>query len=76
MLQDVARLTGGKAITEDLDIPLRSLRISDLGQANKITIDKNSTVVESRVKYDQLSLELEAFIHPNGSPLTPAILAG
>jgi hypothetical protein len=49
MLQDVARLTGGKAITEDLDIPLRNIRISDLGQAKKITADKNSTVVEGRV---------------------------
>jgi chaperonin GroEL len=46
MLQDVARLTGGKAITEDLDIPLRNIRISDIGQAKKITIDKNNTVVE------------------------------
>ena len=36
MLQDVARLTGGKAITEDLDIPLRNIQISDLGQAKKI----------------------------------------
>ena len=48
MLQDVARLTGGEAITEDLDIPLRNIRISDLGQAKKITIDKNNTVVEGR----------------------------
>ncbi|MBZ5687549.1 MAG: hypothetical protein LAP86_21230 [Acidobacteriia bacterium] len=75
MLQDVARLTGGKAITEDLDIPLRNIQISDLGQAKKITIDKNNTVVEGRVKYDQFSFELEAFIHPNGSHLPPAILA-
>jgi chaperonin GroEL (HSP60 family) len=55
MLQDVARLTGGKAITEDLDIPLRNIRISDIGQAKKITIDKNNTVVEGRVKYDPRS---------------------
>ncbi len=75
ILQDVARLTGGKAITEDLDIPLRNIRISDIGQAKKITIDKNNTVVEGRVKYDQLSFESEAFIHPSGSHLTRAILA-
>ena len=74
MLQDVARLTGGKAITEDLDIPLRNIQISDLGQAKKITIDKDNTVVEGRVKYDQFSLQPEAFIHSNGSHLTPAIL--
>ena len=75
MLQDVARLTGGKAITEDLDIPLRNIRISDIGQAKKITIDKNNTVVEGRAKYDQLPIEPEALINSNGSHLTPAILA-
>jgi chaperonin GroEL (HSP60 family) len=75
MLQDVARITGGKAITEDFDIPLRNILISDLGWAKKITIDKNNTVVEGRVKYDQLSFGPEAFIHPNGSDLTPANLA-
>jgi chaperonin GroEL len=52
MLQDIARLTGGKAITEDLDIQLKNIQISDLGQAKKINIDKNNTVVEGRTKYD------------------------
>jgi chaperonin GroEL (HSP60 family) len=75
MLQDVARLTGGKAIIEDLGIPLGNIQISDLGQAKKITIDKNNTVIEGRVKYDQFSFEPKAFIHSNGSHLTPAILA-
>ncbi len=65
MLQHVARLTGGKAITEDLDIPLRNIRISDIGQAKKITIDKNNTVVEGRVKYDRLSFEPELCAHSN-----------
>ena len=54
MLLDVARLTGGKAIIEDLGIPLGNLQISDLGQAKKITIDKNNTVIEGRVMFDQL----------------------
>jgi chaperonin GroEL (HSP60 family) len=69
MLQDVACLTGGKAITEDFDIQLNNIQISDLGQATKITIDKNNTVVEGRVKYDQLSLasEFRPCAHP--SPL-------
>ena len=75
MLQDVARLTGSKAITEDLDIPLGNLQISDLGQAKKITIDKNNTVIEGRVMFDQLPFKSGAFIHSNGSNLTPAILA-
>jgi chaperonin GroEL (HSP60 family) len=74
-LQDVARLTGGKAIIEDLGIPLGNIQISDLGQAKKITIDKNNTVIEGRVKYDQFSFEPKAFIRSNGSHLIPAILA-
>ena len=43
MLQDIAIITGGKAITEDLGIKLENVQISDLGQAKKITIDKDNT---------------------------------
>ena len=47
MLEDLAVLTGGKAVTEDLGVKLESLTIEDLGQAKKITIDKdNTTIVE------------------------------
>src|SRR5512140_242723 len=47
MLEDIAILTGGKAITEDLGIKLENVQIGDLGQAKKITIDKeNTTIVE------------------------------
>jgi len=46
MLQEIAMLTGGKAITEGLNIELKNIQISDLGQARKITVDKNITVVE------------------------------
>jgi hypothetical protein len=53
MLQGIAILTGGKAITEGLDIQLKNIQLSDLGQAAKITIDKNSTVVEVRAAHDQ-----------------------
>jgi len=45
ILEDVAVLTGGKAITEDLGVKLENLTIADLGQAKKITIDKDSTVI-------------------------------
>jgi len=52
MLQDIATLTGGKAITEDLGIKLENVQISDLGQAKKITIDKdNTTIIEGRGKH-------------------------
>jgi chaperonin GroEL len=51
MLQDIATLTGGKAITEDLGIKLENVQVADLGQAKKITIDKdNTTIVEGKGK--------------------------
>jgi chaperonin GroEL (HSP60 family) len=65
MLQGIALLTGGKAITENLGIQLKNLQISDLGQAKKITIDKNDTVVEGRRTYDQRSFEPEPLIQSN-----------
>ena len=47
MLEDLAILTGGKAVTEDLGIKLESIKLDDLGQAKKATIDKdNTTVIE------------------------------
>ena len=47
MLEDIAVLTGGKAITEDLGIKLESLTLEDLGKAKKVTIDKdNTTIIE------------------------------
>jgi chaperonin GroEL len=55
MLQDIAILTGGKAITEDLGIKLENVQISDLGQAKKITIDKdNTTLVEGKGKHSEI----------------------
>jgi len=55
MLQDIGILTGGKAITEDLGIKLENVQISDLGQAKKITIDKdNTTVVEGKGKHAEI----------------------
>src|ERR671918_1969075 len=47
MLEDIATLTGGKAITEDLGIKLENIKLDDLGKAKKVTIDKdNTTIVE------------------------------
>ena len=47
MLEDIAILTNGKAITEDLGLKLENLRVEDLGKAKKVTIDKdNTTIVE------------------------------
>src|SRR5215468_3097754 len=47
MLQDIAALTGGQAVTEDLGLRLENIKMEDLGKAKKITIDKdNTTIVE------------------------------
>ncbi len=55
MLQDIAILTGGKAITEDLGIKLENVQMADLGQAKKITIDKdNTTIVEGKGKHGDI----------------------
>jgi len=67
MLEDLAILTGGKAVTEDLGIKLESIKLDDLGQAKKVTIDKDNTTIiegagtvtaiEGRVK--QLRVQVE-----------------
>jgi chaperonin GroEL len=51
MLEDIATLTGGKAVTEDLGIKLENVKMEDLGKAKKITIDKdNCTIIEGAGK--------------------------
>ncbi|OLC51317.1 MAG: chaperonin GroL [Candidatus Rokubacteria bacterium 13_1_40CM_4_69_39] len=51
MLEDIAILTGGKAITEDLGIKLENIKLEDLGRAKKVVVDKdNTTIVEGSGK--------------------------
>src|SRR5580704_16088242 len=51
MLEDIATLTGGKAVTEDLGIKLENVKMEDLGKAKKVTIDKdNCTIIEGAGK--------------------------
>ena len=67
MLEDIAILTGGKAITEDLGIKLENVKLQDLGRAKKVTIDKDNTTlvagagkaseIEGRIK--QLRVQIE-----------------
>ena len=71
MLRDIARLTGGKVITEDLDLQLKDVRVSDLGRATKITIGKRRTVIESRAHYEQLLFGPDPSINSSNYP--PAI---
>ncbi len=55
MLQDIAILTGGKAITEDLGLKLENVQIADLGRAKRITVDKdNTTIVEGKGKGSEI----------------------
>ena len=55
MLEDIAILTGGKMISEDLGIKLENIKLSDLGNAKKITIDKeNTTIVEGGGSTDSI----------------------
>jgi chaperonin GroEL len=55
MLEDIAILTGGKAITEDLGIKLENIKLDDLGKAKKIVVDKdNTTIVEGNGKQSSI----------------------
>jgi chaperonin GroEL len=59
MLEDIAILTGGKALTEDLGIKLENVDIEDLGRAKQINIDKeNSTIVEGAGKNAAISARI------------------
>jgi chaperonin GroEL len=55
MLEDIAILTGGRLISEDLGIKLENVKIEDLGRAKKVTIDKdNTTIVEGAGKHNDI----------------------
>jgi chaperonin GroEL len=55
MLEDIAILTGGKVISEDLGIKLENVKLDDLGFAKKVTIDKdNTTLVEGKGKHSDI----------------------
>jgi chaperonin GroEL len=67
MLEDIATLTGGKAITEDLGIKLENIKLDDLGKAKKAVVDKDNTTIvegagkssaiEGRIKQIRVQLE-------------------
>jgi len=67
MLEDLATVTGGKAITEDLGIKLENLKLEDLGKAKKVVIDKDNTTIvdgagktgtiEGRIKQIRVQIE-------------------
>jgi len=60
MLADIATLTGGKAIMEELGLDLEKLELSDLGRAAKVTVDKdNTTIVEGAGKSSDIKGRIE-----------------
>jgi chaperonin GroEL len=60
MLEDIAILTGGKAISEDLGITLENVKIEDLGHAKKIIIDKdNTTIIEGAGKNTEIESRIK-----------------
>jgi len=64
MMEDIAILTGGKAIFEDLGIKLENVQITDLGQAKKVTVDKdNTTIIEGAGKDEAIKGRIDAIKH-------------
>jgi chaperonin GroEL len=64
MLEDIAILTGGKAIMEELGINLETVELSDLGRAKKVTIDKdNTTIVEGAGSSSDIKGRIEQIRH-------------
>src|ERR1700729_1377691 len=60
MLEDIAILTGGRAITEDLGIKLEGVKAEDLGRAKKVTIDKdNTTIIEGAGKSSEIQARVD-----------------
>ncbi len=61
MLEDIATLTGGRAIMEELGIDLEKLELSDLGRAKKVTVDKeNTTIIEGAGSASAIKGRIEA----------------
>jgi chaperonin GroEL len=60
MLQDIAALTGGEAVTEDLGLKLENLTLTDLGRAKRISIDKdNTTIIEGAGKKESIDARVK-----------------
>ncbi|HEV7554090.1 MAG TPA: chaperonin GroEL, partial [Kofleriaceae bacterium] len=60
MLQDIAAITGGEAITEDLGLKLENMQLTDLGRAKRVVIDKdNTTIIEGAGKKDKIDARVK-----------------
>ncbi|MDR0728159.1 MAG: chaperonin GroEL [Puniceicoccales bacterium] len=64
MLEDIAILTGGRFITEDLGIKLENIKLDDLGRAKRVTIEKeNTTIIEGAGKSDDIQARIKLIRH-------------
>jgi len=64
MLEDIAILTGGRFITEDLGIKLENITLDDLGRAKRVTIEKeNTTIIEGAGKSDDIQARIKLIRH-------------
>ncbi|RMG65745.1 MAG: chaperonin GroEL [Calditrichaeota bacterium] len=64
MLQDIAILTGGQFISEDLGIKLEHVNLSDLGQAKRVVVDKeNTTIIEGAGKKEDIEARIKSIKH-------------
>jgi chaperonin GroEL len=60
MLEDIATLTGGKAITEELGVKLENIKLADLGKAKKVVVDKdNTTIIEGAGKPTEIQSRIK-----------------
>lgn len=58
MLVDIALLTGGMCLVEVVDIPLKEIRLSNLGRAEKIIVDKHNTIIEGKSNFQSLPIKV------------------
>ena len=74
MLEDIAALTGGKALIEDLGIDLKTVELTDLGSAKRVSIDKeNTTIVEGAGKRADVQDRIKKIRAKSTTPLPTTI---
>ena len=59
MLKDIALFTGGMCLIEGVDIPVKEIRLSNLGRAEKIVVDKHNTIIGGNTKFQSLPIKVQ-----------------
>ncbi len=77
MLNDIAILTGGKVVTEDIGVKLENITLDDLGRAKRITIDKdNTTIVDGRGKASDIQARVKQIRNQIEETTPPRTMTG